>query len=99
MKKSELLLKLLTEVVDPAFMGGAVDPLKKQLQRDGIRVQKSGNTVTLASTKTGKKVVLKDNGRQVSAKKIQNNRQNGPEEKTRGSAGDIQREIDWMKTK
>jgi hypothetical protein len=95
MTKASKLLSLLEDMPG----NNAVDPMQKQLQKDGIRTQKSGNTVTLTSIKTGKKVVLKDNGRQMVAKKIQNGKPNGPDDKFRGTAGDVQREIDWMKTK
>jgi len=99
MSKVETLLKLV-EDLSPNVPNSAVsDDQAKQYQKDGIRVQKAGNTTTLVNTKTNKKVIIRDDGHQVVAKKVQNGKPNGPDDKVRGTADDIQREVDWMKSK
>ena len=91
-------LQLLVEQ-DVPYVQNALAPLDKQIKASGIRVMKSGKNVTLQNPKTGKKVTIRDTGKDLRAQRMQGAERDGKEDVVRGAASELQKEVDYLKEK
>ena len=96
MSKVTSLLNLLDEVEQP-FAQMALKPLEKDIKKAGLRVTKTGRDVAIMNPKTKQKVIIKDDGKTLKARHMDGAQQVGKDDKIRGAAVELQKEIDSIK--
>lgn len=97
MSKAKELLALIED--QNSYLNKAIDPLRKQIKKDGLITTPQGKDLIVQNPKTKKKIILRDNGKSVKVNHSQQGKTTGKDDQIRGSTSEIDQEINWLKTK
>jgi hypothetical protein len=100
MSKAKTLQDLVAAVheADEPFVKKIIDPMKKNLVKDGSRVTTTGKNANIQNLKNKRRVQVTDTGKELRIKRFDNGKP-GKEVKVRGTAQDLQKELNWAAKK